>query len=179
MNDYVNDFTDKHSVHSYTSVYEDLFTPIKESCTAILEIGVQTGGSIRMWNNFFLNAIVYGIDIDIYQNKCRETANRVRLINGDAYSYECANTFGNETLDIVIDDGPHTLQSMKSVIDLYYRTIKPGGYLIIEDIQDISWIDILQKQVDPTAKWRVIDRRHIKGRYDDILIVIQKPTNQV
>lgn len=177
MNEFLTDLTDKHTTHSYVPVYEHLFSKIRESCAAILEIGVQTGGSMKLWNGYFPNAIVYGIDSDIYQNRCRDFAPRVRLIQANAYTTECASTFPAESLDVVIDDGPHTLSSMCDVLDLYYRAVKPGGYLIIEDIQDINWIHEIKKHADPSATWNVIDRRAIKGRYDDILIVVQKPTN--
>jgi len=177
MDEYLTEYTDKHTTHSYITVYESLFSSIRNSCTAILEIGVQTGGSMKLWNGYFPNAIVYGIDCDIYANRIRDPAPRIRLIQADAYTTECASTFAENSLDVVIDDGPHTLNSMCQVIDLYYKTVKPGGYLIIEDIQDMNWIPTIQSHADPNAKWRVIDRRIIKGRYDDVLIVIQKPTN--
>ena len=178
MNEFLTDLTDKHTTHSYIPIYEHLFSKIRETCTGILEIGVQTGGSMKLWNGYFPNAIVYGIDSDIYQNRYREFAPRVRLIQADAYTRECASTFSDESLDVVIDDGPHTLSSMRDVLALYYRTIKPGGYLIIEDVQDINWIHEIKQCADPVAKWTVIDRRSIKGRYDDILITVQKPFSQ-
>jgi hypothetical protein len=66
---------------------------------------------------------------------------------------------------------------MCKVVDLYYRIVKPGGYLIIEDVQDMSWIPIIKEHVPVAASWSVLDRRIIKNRYDDVMIVIQKPTN--
>jgi cephalosporin hydroxylase len=177
MDEHLTLNTDKHTTHSYIPIYEFLFSPIRDSCKAILEIGVQTGGSMKLWNGYFPNAIVYGIDCDIYNNRFRDPAPRIRYIQADAYTTECASTFADNSLDIIIDDGPHTLESMCQVIDLYYRAVAPGGYLIIEDVQDIEWIPTIRSHVDPNAKWSVFDRRDVKGRYDDILIVIQKPTN--
>jgi cephalosporin hydroxylase len=177
MESLVVNWTDKHTTHSYIDVYEGLFSRIRSSCTNIMEIGVQNGGSIKLWNDYFPNAMIYGLDIDIHQNRCREPSPRVRFIQADAYTSECASTFETDVFDVVIDDGPHTLDSMCKVVDLYYRIVKPGGYLIIEDVQDMSWIPIIKEHVPVAASWSVLDRRIIKNRYDDVMIVIQKPTN--
>ena len=76
--------TDK-SLSEYTHTYSDLFTPIKDQITSILEIGIGTlnpeipssfcgnihhfnhykpGGSLRVWRDYFKNAQIYGADID-------------------------------------------------------------------------------------------------------------------
>jgi trans-aconitate methyltransferase len=177
MNSFVSNFTDKHTVHSYLEVYEGFFSRIRESCTNLMEIGVETGGSIKLWNDYFPNAIIYGLDVNIYQNQCRELTPRVRFIQADAYTSECAKTFETDMFDVIIDDGPHSLESHYTILDLYYRCLKPGGYMIIEDIQDINHITILKQHVDAEAHVTVLDRRSVKGRYDDIMFVVQKPTN--
>ena len=43
--------------------YESRFEYIRYSVKNILEIGVETGKSHRMWLEYFPNADVYGIDI--------------------------------------------------------------------------------------------------------------------
>ena len=43
-----------------------------------------------------------------------------------------------DRLDIVIDDGQHTLESQLECIDLYLPKLNKGGVLIIEDVQDAS-----------------------------------------
>jgi cephalosporin hydroxylase len=178
MNSYLSEKTDKHTVHSYTEVYERLFAPFQMECKAVLEVGVQTGGSMHLWNGYFPNAIIYGIDVDIYQNQCREHAPRIRLIHANAYTKECASTFAPKSLDIVIDDGPHTFESMYNVISLYLPAVRPGGYLIIEDIQSMDWIPALRRQVPTGIEITVEDRRHIKGRYDDVLLILRVPADQ-
>lgn len=177
MQPFLSDYTDKHTVHSYTEVYQRLFAPMRDTCTAILEIGVQTGGSMRLWNGYFPNAIVYGLDTNVYQNQCRELAPRVRLIQANAYTQECASTFAPKSLDIVVDDGPHTLESMCLAISLYLPAVRPGGYLIIEDIQSMEWIPILRAQIPPGIEVVIEDRRGVKGRYDDVLMILRVPTD--
>ena len=47
----------------YTQHYETLFDGIREDVTKVLEIGVETGRSHRMWLEYFPNATIYGFDV--------------------------------------------------------------------------------------------------------------------
>ena len=53
------------------------------------------------------------------------------------------------------------------------------GILIIEDVQDYKWIDLLKLVVpDNLQKYiKVYDLRENKGRYDDIVFTIDKSNN--
>jgi hypothetical protein len=77
--------------------------------------------------------------------------------------------------DVILDDGPHTLDSMKATIRLYLPKLKPDGILIIEDVQKYEWLHDLKNEVDPVFRDKVVtyDLRKNKGRYDDIVFTIQ------
>ena len=49
--------------------------------------------------------------------------------------------------------------------------LKPGGILIIEDIQDIAHLDVLTNAVpqDIRKKIQIFDNRASKGRSDDVI----------
>lgn len=81
--------------------------------------------------------------------------------------------------DIMIDDGPHTLESMIYFITMYSPLMKEDGILVVEDVQQIAWIDILKACTPDALKpyIEVQDRRGVKGRYDDILFIINKSRN--
>jgi hypothetical protein len=81
------------------------------------------------------------------------------------------------TFDFVMDDGWHTLESMCKFAALYHRLVRPGGYLIIEDLQQVSWADTIKMFLPDSMNCRVLDRSTLKGRHDDILFIAQKPTN--
>ena len=57
-----NSRTDKNTTHSYLSLYQNLLISKKETAKNVLEVGIQTGGSIKLWSDFFTNANVYGLD---------------------------------------------------------------------------------------------------------------------
>jgi hypothetical protein len=65
---------------------------------------------------------------------------------------------------------------MLAFITMYLPLLKDDGILVIEDVQDIAWIDQLRNITPDAFKpyIEVYDRRDVKGRYDDIMFVINK-----
>ena len=174
-----NEYTDKNTVHSYLPLYDKLLSPIKNEASKVLEIGVKNGGSIKLWHDFFINADIYGCDIKdnilIHELK---SINRVHLyLEGDAYNINYVNKhFKNMKFDFILDDGPHTLGSQIKFIELYLPLLNDNGILIIEDVQNISWIDKLKAATPDNYKpyIKTFDLTNNKGRYDDIVFVIDK-----
>ena len=180
-----NALTDKNTVHSYLEIYEALFQQKKFTAKEVLEIGIgpvphNNGGSIRMWSMYFPYANIHACDVIPIDHVLGSLVNHPRVhlhTSNNAYNPNFVmNTFTskNITFDILLDDGPHTLGSMITFITLYLPLLKKDGILVIEDVQDIHWINNL-REVTP-EEWKpfieVYDRRNIKGRYDDIIFVI-------
>jgi cephalosporin hydroxylase len=176
-----NTRTDKNTTHSYLELYEKLFQHKKETAKNVLEVGISVGGSIKLWYDYFVNAQVYGVDIISYESIWEENKNKERITlfpSTDAYDPK----FVSEQLmirgkfDMVLDDGPHTLESMKAFIQLYSQLLADDGILIIEDVQSWDWIDELKNAVPEDLKpfIKIYDLRHIKNRYDDIVFSIDK-----
>ncbi len=78
--------------------------------------------------------------------------------------------------DFILDDGPHTLESMKQFIHLYSKVLTDDGILIIEDVQDPNWFNILYEETPNHLKQYIstYDLRGNKNRYDDLVFVINK-----
>jgi len=178
-----NNRTDKNTAHSYLSLYQELLVKKKETAKNVLEVGIYKGGSIKLWHDFFINANIYGLDCDsIEKLNVSDIVNKDRIIlhtSTDAYSGEFFNNnFLNKNIkfDFILDDGPHTLESMIQFIKLYSQIMTSDGILIIEDVQSWDWISILKNEVPENLKKfiKVYDLRHVKGRYDDIVFTIDK-----
>jgi cephalosporin hydroxylase len=178
-----NNRTDKNTTHSYLPLYQNLLVKKKETANNVLEVGIQHGGSIKLWHDFFINANIYGLDrISIDKLTVTDIANKDRIIlhtSTDAYNNEFFNSaFLNKNIkfDFMLDDGPHTLESMIQFIKLYSQIMSDDGILIIEDVQHYSWISILRNEVPENLKAfiKVYDLRHNKERYDDIVFTIDK-----
>jgi hypothetical protein len=145
------------------------------SCQHILEIGVQRGGSMKLWNDYFVNATLYGIDIDDGPAFLKEY-NRISCLKMNAYSQDSINYFleKNIVFDFIIDDGPHSLESMIYFINNYTQLLAVNGIMIVEDIPEPKWCDVFKTLLPDGFTYEIFDLRHIKNRWDDILFVIKK-----
>jgi len=65
---------------------------------------------------------------------------------------------------------------MKKVLNLYLPILKEDGILVIEDVQEESWLEELRLKTPDEFKdyIEIYDLRPVKSRYDDILFVINK-----
>jgi cephalosporin hydroxylase len=179
-----NERTDKNTLHSYLDLYYELLAPLQYRARNVLEVGVFAGGSIKLWHDFFPNATVYGIDnLTLEQmqlEECITNNPRVILKTGvDGYSEDFVKTnFVNRHIqyDFMLDDGPHTLESMITFIKLYSQLMSDIGILIVEDVKSLEWIAVMYEHVPEHLKQyvHVYDLRQNKGRYDDIVFVINK-----
>ena len=82
----------------------------------------------------------------------------------------------NIKFDFVLDDGPHSLESMVSCIELYHDLLTPCGILIIEDVQSITWFEKLSNATPEHLKKyiKTYDLRENKGCRDDLVFTIDK-----
>ncbi len=174
--------TDKNTLHSYLPLYQQLLVSKKETAKNVLEVGIFHGGSIKLWNDFFVNANVYAIDVIPIHAVWDGIKNNGKIIlhaSQDAYNEDFVNSnflSKNIKFDFMLDDGPHTLESMKQFIRLYSKIMTDDGILIIEDVQAWEWIDMLKNETPDHLKQfiKVYDLRGNKNRYDDIVFTIDK-----
>ena len=130
-----NSRTDKNTTHSYLPLYQQLLISKKETAKNVLEVGIQNGGSIKLWSDFFKNATVYGVDImniDEVWQEIKDKENIILYTSTDAYDRDIFNNnFLNKNIkfDFMLDDGPHTLESMIQFIKLYSQIMTDDGIL--------------------------------------------------
>jgi len=179
--------TDKDTFHSYIELYERLLAPFIDKAITLVEIGIQYGGSMLLWQDYLPKAqFVFVDNVNCISPRILEHVDRDRtsILFQDAY-----NDIGAEDvdylaqsgpsggIDFIIDDGPHTLQSQRDFLRLYLPLLNSGGVALIEDVQDTYWFADLEEEVLRLGKGYItecIDIRHIKGRYDDLVFVVQK-----
>lgn len=172
--------TDKFSGHwgghTYLELYEQLLWPRRESAQNVLEVGLEYGGSFRLWTDLFSNAQIYGVDINPLPTTFT-LQDRMNFIQGNAYDIGFINAhFSGKKFDVIIDDGPHSYDSFIFMARHYSHLLNDGGVLVIEDIPEINFTTgILQAiPAELQSKARVVDNRYINNRWDDILVVIEK-----
>lgn len=159
---------DKGGTHSYIESYDRLLLPYSE-CSNLLEIGLAKGDSIKLWDEYFVDSIIVGADLSIVFEPL-QYKNTVTLIAADA----TRESFTEELpqgicFDIIIDDGSHLEQDQTKTFQMLKSRMRKGGIYIIEDILNL---DLSRERFMALHdNCEIIDLRHVKGRFDDVLIV--------
>lgn len=130
--------------HSYHLSYSKHLHKIKNSVKKVLEIGVFKGHSMLLWNNYFPNADIYGIDIKFDKLNFGKSAkdicknnNKIKLKEIDAYKTDTIKTIKKEwgtDFDIIIDDGSHHPSHQLFFILHYKDLLASNGIMIVEDV---------------------------------------------
>lgn len=173
--------TDKNSIHSYVDYYyEHSFSGYREKPITIIEVGVCYGGSIELYNEYFTDAKIYGIDnTERYYTKefldKMSTMNNVTLITENAYDISTVEKLPN--MDIFIDDGTHNISDQIFCLQQYLPKVNNNGLFIIEDVQRPEHFRELYNAMSEEYKKYAIplDFSSIKNRYDDRLFVVKLP----
>ena len=161
--------TDKNTTHSYIEVYTDLLEKYRKTGN-ILEIGAAHGNSMRMWREYFTNGIVAGIDNIVEENiKPLLDDPKYKIVIHDATHDSILDYFKDIKFDVIIDDGSHKIHHQLKTFDMFKNHMNPGGVYIIEDIEDIDSTRGILESIHDNCQ--IIDRRSIKDRFDDILVV--------
>ena len=125
--------------HNYHPYYWRHFRDIHLSVRRVVEIGVYAENSLRLWEDFFPNAEILGIDID---PRCASFAGgRRRVFIGDQQDPVFLQRFIAETggdFDVVIDDGAHTESAIMTSLVHLLPACSPHGLYAIEDLNTLD-----------------------------------------
>ena len=112
----------------YLEIYQKHFAKYVGTPVRMLEIGIDHGGSLQMWKEYFgPQATIIGVDINPACAEYRESQIEVHIFDQIDPRIAQLGPF-----DIVLDDGSHELQhQMASYDNLWPRC---QGVYLIEDI---------------------------------------------
>ena len=130
--------TDKGTIHyeahGYTEIYGEYISDNEKS--ALLEIGIWHGDSIRMWNEYNPNLDIHAIDIDPNISSY--------LIGTESFKFYLGNQsdeiFLNSVLEsigninFIIDDGSHNHDDILNSFKFIFPKLKSGAIYFIEDL---------------------------------------------
>ena len=124
----------------YTAVYEMFMNTYRTKPINFCELGVYTGDSIRMFQDYFKDVEYYALDFNPdYIQHCKDQ-------NLPRTHYSLVNVKNMEQLqetfkkidtqfDIILDDSSHEIPDQYNIIQAATPYLKPGGLLIIEDLE--------------------------------------------
>lgn len=121
---------------SYLDYYETLFHNVRDNAISLLEIGIQNGGSLDTYTQYFKNAhVLIGCDINPNCSLLSYEDKKVHVVVGDANNKETYQKIMGITneFDIIIDDGSHVSVDILNSFMSYFQHLKPGGIYVIED----------------------------------------------
>jgi len=114
-----------HKPLAYFPVYEKYFASLRGNKIKLLEIGVENGGSLQMWKQYFHPAsVIVGIDINPACKQFEQPG--IKIYTGDQGDHnflkELVTLEG--MFDIIIDDGGHHPHQQKISFEQLYPVTK-------------------------------------------------------
>jgi hypothetical protein len=120
---------------NYLSLYDKCFERLSGRRPRLLEIGVQHGGSLAMWHEYFGGDVdIIGVDI-LPECKKFETAN-IKIFIGDQSDVKFLESLSRDIgkVDVIIDDGSHICaHQIRTFEALFYKNLADDGTYVVED----------------------------------------------
>jgi hypothetical protein len=189
-----------HKWMHYFELYERHFARFRGQPVTILEFGVSQGGSLQMWRDYFGPAArLFGVDIN---PQCRQFEEEgVRIFIGDQADRSFLRALAQELpqVDILIDDGGHTMKQQIATFEELFPRVAPDGVYLCEDVHTSYWrrwgggyrkrgtfIEYSKGWIDDLNAWhsrqprrlRVSDftrTAHSVHFYDSVVVVEKRP----
>lgn len=144
----LRDFFDRHQGRlmtkwaHYFDIYHRHFARFRGTACTVVEIGIYHGGSLEMWRDYFgPKARLIGVDIE--ERARALAAPGTDILIGDqedpAFLQQIIDHAG--TIDIVIDDGGHTMAQQITTLLQLYPAVQANGVFLVEDLHTSYWTD--------------------------------------
>lgn len=136
--------------HTYADFYSRLFWHCRNGVRNVFECGLGTnnpdlpssmgisgkpGASLRVWRDFFPNAMIYGADIDrdvLFEEERIKTF-YIDQLNPDEVRKFWQNVDAND-FDLMVDDGLHTFEAGSTLFLHSIDRLSQNGIYVIEDV---------------------------------------------
>lgn len=186
----------------YFSAYEKHFSRFRNQPIHFLEIGVNQGGSLQMWKNYFgEQAHIYGIDID---HRCKEfEEDRIKVFIGSQEDRGFWRDFKKTVpkFDVILDDGGHTMKQQIVTFEEMFSHVKDDGVYMCEDLHTSYWptygggyknpnsfVEYSKNFIDYIHAWRTKEREKFQVNgftrsvnslhfYESIIAIEKQPTS--
>jgi SAM-dependent methyltransferase len=158
--------SDKDTSHNYLPVYQEEFTQIEN--IKILELGVCYGGSLILWDGFFINSEIHGID------NVKYTDDFIPGIMHWGKYEDIYSEFENNYFDYIVNDSMHYAKEQIDAFKIYYSKLKPGGKFFMEDIPDMDNVAEIVKTLEGHT-FKVYNMNASSDSQDSIILVVYKP----
>lgn len=181
----------------YFDIYDEYFQKYRGTEVVFLEIGIFQGGSLQMWKEYFgPKAKIYAIDINPNCKKFEDE--QVKVFIGDQEDKKFLEEVKKNIppIDILLDDGGHTMQQQINTFEILFSHVKYGGFFLCEDLHTSYWwqyggglrrkgtfIEYSKRLIDDMHAWHSKSRKFKVNQYTksvraihfyDSIVVIEK-----
>jgi Methyltransferase domain len=184
----------------YFDIYDRHFARFRGTQVNVVEFGVSQGGSLQMWKQYFGDQVqLFGVDINPECKQFEEPG--VQIFIGDQEDREFLRTLARTLprIDILIDDGGHTMGQQINTFEELFPRIDPNGVYLIEDLHTSYWrdwgggygqrgtfIEYSKHFIDRLNAWHSHESRRLKVSdftkcahsmhyYDSVLVIEKRP----
>lgn len=124
--------TDKTDIGNLLKKYEFFFKNFKEDKFSMIELGIFHGGSLKLWKNYFPNAIIYGVDINSECKKFEE--DHIKIIIKNLSDEKNITQLSEIQPKLILDDASHIWSHQINCLINLFDALQSGGIYVIEDI---------------------------------------------
>jgi hypothetical protein len=169
----------------YFDIYHRHFAKFVGREVSVLEIGIYSGGSLKMWQSYFGSRChVHGVDI---QEACRAYESEgVSVYIGDQADRGFWARFRHEVpdVDIVVDDGGHLVEQQIVTLEELLPHIRPGGVYMCEDVGGVhnrfqAYVSGLSRNLASSFEATPFNQTVGSIHHYPFAIVIEKPDTVV
>ena len=188
-----------HKWDHYFEIYDRHFKIYADKEVTVLEVGVSQGGSIDLWKKFFGEKLKY-YGIDINPNCKNFESENVKIFIGSQEDKNFLEEIKNKIpdLDILIDDGGHTMKQQIITFEILFSKVKDNGIYLCEDTHSSYWyqfggemkrkgtyIEYVKNLIDVMHLWHTGKDTYIKNHslkeliyaihiYDSVVVIEKK-----
>lgn len=190
MDFYGSDKGGKNNQHNYAQYYSDIFYYRRKNIKNFLEIGLGTNNldtpsnmgsegkplaSLRAWRDYFINANIFGADIDkrILLNEERILTTYVDQTNPKTIQ-EMFSLFGVKKYDVILEDGLHEFNANICCFENCIKYLDINGTYIIEDVFYKDHKKFINYFDQNKYNFSIIELFHESNISNNSLIVITK-----
>ena len=179
----------------YFDIYDRHFSRFRGAEVHVVEIGVDQGGSLQMWKDYFgQNAKIYGVDINYTCKELEEENIEIFIGDQENRGFLESLTVKIPRIDILIDDGGHRMEQQINTFEVLFPHISKNGIYLCEDLHTSYWkrfgggyhkegtfVEYSKEFIDRIHGWHFrdvtkftesVDSLHY---YDSILVIEKKP----
>ena len=116
--------------HEYTEVYDTYLSSFRDEKLKFLEVGVFKGESLKLWEEYFQNADIIGLDINPDCKQYEGGRRKVYIGSQDDGVLLWKISTENSPLSIIIDDGSHYWEHQIKTFNELFPILKSGRVIL-------------------------------------------------